>query len=245
MQSTDIHWTVTQILVSQCILLQHLTFPIIGYKPCLHETGDPTAGYVCIKNKQVVQIRIQVSHVEGVLERWSLDQPQWIHSRPTTDCMHQGWAIKYFSVLNEMRSICGQPLYGIISMILHINKSRVLINYQNIQIFLSPFQKSPMLRNTRAAFHFPSNMTAMTQRIITGPARVEWLWVNDFSPNEYHIWHAWLSTCWHVENKSPKYEAPIFTAQLRNHWRKWKGRASVPKNWSPDWGAWILCQCQW
>ena len=27
------------------------------------------------KNKQVVQIRIQVSHVEAVLERWSLIYP--------------------------------------------------------------------------------------------------------------------------------------------------------------------------
>ena len=37
------------------------------------------------------------------------------------------------------------------------------------------------------------------QRILTGPAHVEWLRVNDFSPKEYHVWHAWTSTCWHVE----------------------------------------------
>ena len=35
-------------LSPQCILLQHLKFPIIGYKPCLHDTGHPAAGYVCI-----------------------------------------------------------------------------------------------------------------------------------------------------------------------------------------------------
>ena len=45
-------------------------------------------------------------------------------------------------------------------------------------------------------------MPVMTLQILTGPARVEWLWVNDFRPNEYHIWHAWPSTCWHVENLS-------------------------------------------
>ena len=38
--------------------LQDLKFPIIGCKPCLH--------------KQVVQIRIQVSHMEAVLERWTM-----------------------------------------------------------------------------------------------------------------------------------------------------------------------------
>ena len=157
--------------------------------------------------------------------------------------------------------------------------------------------------------HFLPNMPVMTQRILTGPAHVEWLWVNDFSPNEYNtvqcrynavnfpsnihkrhpiarplgrgmgclwwkqhlidnvpqflelfmcyltilgrvitaldcIWHAWPSASLHVENKSPKYEAPIFTAQKCNHWRKWKGRVSVPKNGLPNWCDWILCQCQ-
>ena len=84
-------------------------------------------------------------------------------------------------------------------------------------------------------FHFLSNTPVMTQRISIGPARVEWLWVNDFGPNEYYIWHGWPSTCWHVENKSPKYEVPIFTAQTCNHWRKSKGCASVPKNGLPNW----------
>ena len=64
-----------------------------------------------------------------------------------------------------------------------------------------------------------SNMHVMTQQILTGPARVEWLWVNDFSPNEYHIWHMWSSTCWHMENKLPTYNTPIFAAQTHNHWR--------------------------
>ena len=73
------------------------------------------------------------------------------------------------------------------------------------------------------------------QWILTGPARVEWLWVNDFSHNKYHIWQAWPSTCWHVGNKLPKYEVPVFIAQTRNHWRKWKGCASVPKNGLPNW----------
>ena len=83
--------------------------------------------------------------------------------------------------------------------------------------------------------HFLSNTPLMTQRIFAGSARVEWLWANDFGPNEYHIWHGWPSTCWHVENKSQKYEVPIFTAQTCNHWRKSKGCASVPKNGLPNW----------
>ena len=57
-------------------------------------------------------------------------------SRPATDNRHQGWAIKYFFVLSEMLTICEQPLYGIVLMILHTNKSCVLIRDQNSQIFL-------------------------------------------------------------------------------------------------------------
>ena len=69
------------------------------------------------------------------------DQPQWIHSRPKTDCRHQGWAIKDFSALSKMRSTSKQPLYDITSMILHVNKSCVLIIDQNLQIFLKSFLK--------------------------------------------------------------------------------------------------------
>ena len=35
-------------LFPQCISLQYLKFPIMGYKPCLHDSPHPTAGYVCI-----------------------------------------------------------------------------------------------------------------------------------------------------------------------------------------------------
>ena len=100
-------------------------------------------------------------------------------------------------------------------------------------IFLIHLENSQCFRALARPFHLLPNMPVMTQRILTGPARVEWLWVN-------HIWHAWPRTCWHVEKKSPKYEAPIFTAQMRNHWRKGKGRASVPKNGLPNWCDWIL-----
>ena len=49
--------------------------------------------------------------------------------------------------------------------------------------------KHPQCFRTRASSsHFLSNTPVMTQRIFTGSARVEWLWVNDFGPNEYHIW---------------------------------------------------------
>ena len=83
-----------------------------------------------------------------------------------------------------------------------------------------------MLRETHTAFSLPVEHAHHDTTDPHWPARVEWLWVNDFSPNEYHIWHAWPST-WHVETKLQKYQAPIFTAQTRNHWRKLKGRASM------------------
>ena len=76
MQSTDIYWTVTQILVPpvyiiatsqvcnhwlQAIFTRHSAF---GSWLHLHLKIN--------QQQQVVQIRIQVSHVEAVLERWSL-----------------------------------------------------------------------------------------------------------------------------------------------------------------------------
>ena len=64
-------------------------------------------------------------------------------SRPTTHSRRQGWAIKEFSVLSEMCSICEQPLYGIMLMILHTNKWCVLIIDQNLQIFLKSIWKIP------------------------------------------------------------------------------------------------------
>ena len=47
MRSTIIYWTVTQILVPQCILLQHIQFPIMGHKPWLHEKRYP-AYWLCL-----------------------------------------------------------------------------------------------------------------------------------------------------------------------------------------------------
>ena len=59
-------------LFPQCILLQHLKFPITGNKPCWHDNASSKLALFTSKNKQVVQIQIQVSHVEAVLEWWSL-----------------------------------------------------------------------------------------------------------------------------------------------------------------------------
>ena len=42
--------------------------------------------------------------------------------------------------------------------------------------------------------------------------------------------NAGAKICWHLETRLPDYEVQFFTAQTPNHWRKWKGRASVPKN---------------
>ena len=73
MQSTNIHLAVAQILVPQCILLQYLKFPIIGNKPCWHDTTSEKLAVFTYKTKQIVQIRIQVSYVGAMLECWSLE----------------------------------------------------------------------------------------------------------------------------------------------------------------------------
>ena len=159
-------------------------------------------------------------------------------SRPTTHSRRQGWAIKDFSVLSEMCSICEQPLYGIMLMILHTNNWYALISDKNLEIFFKSIWKIPS-----ASGHSRSPFTSCRARpswhngSSLGPhgARVEWLWVNDFSHKEYHIWQAWPSTCWHLGDKLPKYEVPVLIAQTRNHWRKWKDCASVPKNGLPNW----------
>ena len=55
----------------------------------------------------------------------------------------QGWAIKDFSILSEMCSICEQPLYGIMLMILHTDKWCVLISDKNFQIFFKSIRIIP------------------------------------------------------------------------------------------------------
>ena len=150
-------------------------------------------------------------------------------SRPKTDSRHQGWTIKDFSVLSEMCSICEQPLYGIMLMISHTNKWCVLSSDQNLQYFSKSIWKIPSASG-QSYRPFTSCRTCLSwQWILTGPKRVEWLWVNDFSHNEYHIWKAWPSTCWHVGNRLPKYEVPVFTAQTRNHTRKCKSKSKSKK----------------
>ena len=159
------------------------------------------------------------------------------------DCRHQGWAIKDFSVLSEMGSICGQPLYDIILMILHTNTSCVLIIDQNLQIFLISILKNPNASgHSRGLFTSCPTCKSWHDGFPLSPHVLNGYGSNAFGPNEYYIWHAWPSTCWYVENELLRYEALIFTAQTRNHWQKWKGRASVPKNGLPNWCDWILYQ---
>ena len=64
-------------------------------------------------------------------------------SRPTTHSRRQGWAIKDFSVWSEMCSICEQPLYGIMLMILHTNNWCALISDKNLKIFFKSIWKIP------------------------------------------------------------------------------------------------------
>ena len=77
--------------------------------------------------------------------------------------------------------------------VMHFNQGSKFANIFRVHL------KHPQCFGTLAKpSHFLSNTPVMTQRIFTGSARVEWLWVNDFGPNEYHIWHGWPSTCWHL-----------------------------------------------
>ena len=82
-------------------------------------------------------------------------------SRPTTHSRRQGWAIKDFSVLSEMCSICKQPVYGIMLMILHTNKWCVLISDQNLQIFFKSIWKIPS-----ASGHSLSLLTSCRARVM-------------------------------------------------------------------------------
>ena len=128
-------------------------------------------------------------------------------------------------------------------MILHTNKWCLLISDQVCKYLLGQLENSQCFGVLARPFHFLLNTPFMKKWILTGPARVEWLWVNGFSHNEYHIWQAWLSTYWHVGNKFPKYEVPVFIAQTLNHRQKWKYHARVPKNGLSNCCDYILCQC--
>ena len=69
-------------------------------------------------------------------------------------------------------------------------------------------------------------MIILDEWLITGPSRAIWLWVNDFQPWWIEMWP---SICWHLGNKSPEHEAPIFTARSPRHWLKWKCSTSIPE----------------
>ena len=110
-----------------------------------------------------------------------------------------------------MCSICEQPLYGIMLMILHTNRWCVLISDQNLQIFFKSIWKIPSASGhsrspftscrTRPSWH---NGSSLGPHVLNGYRSMTLL-----SHNEYHIWQAWPSTCWHVGNKLPnmKYQS--------------------------------------
>ena len=51
----------------------------------------------------------------------------------------------------------------------------------------------------------------MTQRIFTGPARVEWLWVNDFGPMNtiYGTGDPALVDMWRTSHQNMKYQSSL------------------------------------
>ena len=150
-------------------------------------------------------------HVTGARCTGVAARQSWAEysSRPTTHSRRQGWAIKYFSVVSEMCSICEQPLCGIMLMILHTNKWCVLIIDQNLQIFFKSIWKIPSVSGhsrspftscrTRPSWHNVSSlgphvlngfgsMTLATTNTIYGkrdPALV-YMWGTSYQNMKYH-----------------------------------------------------------
>ena len=89
------------------------------------------------------------------LHRGRAPAMSWILLKANNGLQTSGWAIKDFSVLSEMCSICEQPLHGIILMILHTNKWCLLISDKKFQIFFESIWKFPALRDTRTALSLP------------------------------------------------------------------------------------------
>ena len=74
-------------LFPQCVLLQHLKFPIMGYKPYVYMT--PISGMLAVfasKNKEVVQNPNSSSRVEAVSTRVEFGKMVAIFSR--SQCVH-------------------------------------------------------------------------------------------------------------------------------------------------------------
>ena len=67
----------------------------------------------------------------------------WILLKANNAQQASGVGDKDFSVLSEICSICEQPLYRIMLMILHTNKWCVLNSDQNLQIFFKSIWKIP------------------------------------------------------------------------------------------------------
>ena len=164
-------------------------------------------------------------------------------SRPTTDSRQQGWVIKDFFVLSEMLTICEQPLYGIVLMILHINKPCVLSRDQNSQICFKSIQNihnasghsRSLLTScrTRPSWH---NGSSLGPHVLNGYGSMTLAPMNTV----YGTGDPALVDMWRTSHQNIKYQSSL---RRRNHWRKSKGCASVPKNGFPHWCDWILCQC--
>ena len=73
-EAGDLRRYCTHYDVTVMILLQQLKFPIMGYKSCCHDTASSKLAVFASKNKQVVQIRIEVSPVEAVSILAEFDQ---------------------------------------------------------------------------------------------------------------------------------------------------------------------------
>ena len=99
----------------------------------------------------------------------------WILLKANNGQQASGVGDKSFSILSEMWSICEQPVYGIILVILHTNKWSVLISDQNLQrVFKSIWKihsasghsRGPLTScRTRPSWH---NGSSLGPRVLNG-----------------------------------------------------------------------------
>ena len=106
---------------------------------------------------------------------------RWILLKANTRMWGPGMGDRIFFILSEMRTSSGYSLYDII-LIICTSTSHAFQSEIKIYTYLASLQCFGTLA---LSFHFLLHMPTMAQWLLNGPARVEWLRVNDSSPNEH------------------------------------------------------------
>ena len=111
----------------QCILLQHLKFPIMFYKTLLTWPRHPSMLAVfASKNKKVVEIRIEISHMEAVSTRveFAISHVVYLWSGPRTVCKMgcSGFENKY-SFVQSIHDLSYLKVCGLLTSLIRNNHS--------------------------------------------------------------------------------------------------------------------------